>query len=69
MKNLQQHVTLYKENSVNISIGCGSFEFSNLLYSTFNKPLANVMKAAGQENLVKAMEVFKLTHLDGLCTS
>lgn len=34
MKNLQQHVTLYKENSVNISIGCGSFEFSNLLYST-----------------------------------
>lgn len=35
----------------------------------YNKPLANVMKAAGQENLVKAMEVFKLTHLDGLCTS
>lgn len=33
------------------------------------KPLENVMKTAGQENLVKAMKVFKLTHLDGLCTS
>lgn len=34
-----------------------------------NKPLANVMKTAGQENLVKAMKVFKLTHLDSLCAS
>lgn len=33
------------------------------------KPLANIMKTAGQDNSVKAMKVFKLTHLDGLCTS